>query len=69
MKVTIRHEYNDDGFEEVTVVADSVVVGNVSTMADCPEDNNISRMGVVELLRNVVEELGGTPEIVVEDIS
>lgn len=64
MKIKVLYSSDDDGEKEnVEVVNDAgATIASVNTQADCPEDNSVSRLGIVDLIKSIVSELGGEYE-------
>jgi hypothetical protein len=47
-------------YEDVTLLDDEgKEIANFNTQADCPEDNNLSRMGVIANIQSIVKHFTG----------
>lgn len=66
----IKYQEDKYGERQRVILLDDVgsELVNMSTHADCSEDNTISRMGIPEILKGLVEHLtDNTVSIVKED--
>ncbi len=47
-------------YEDITLFNDDgKSICNFNTQGDCPEDNNLSRMGVLDSIQSIIKELTG----------
>ena len=68
MKLNITYQTSKDyTYENIIVTKDGKEIFQVST-SDSPEDNNLSRMGVLENVESLIKEMGGKVEIIKETV-
>lgn len=64
MKITIKYETSEDfDYEVVSVIQDGKIIAELSTASDSPEDNNCSRIGVIQEFENLIKALAPDAEI------